>query len=643
MRIRRRTTAALVVPLVAAVLAGPTAEATAAPPIAPPSAVAAAGTSDGEDVLRRPAQGEAAVQRLGDRLPEVAALNAMTAAELERLLLGDDTVWVHPSGLVYYVDPVPEGLQPGRSSAGTLRAAKGPYPYEQTFQLHSKPGSARTIYLDFDGQTVSGTGWNDFAPFLPAATHPAYTLDGSPAFSNAEKDAIQSIWQRVSEDYAPFDVDVTTADPGTEALRRTTSSDNAFGTRALITPSTGAAGTLCGSMCGGIAFMGTYDATGADLGAAGSDYAQPAWVFSHLLANDTKAIADAVSHEVGHNLNLEHDAIPGSGYFSGHGAWAPIMGSSYDKPIAQWSIGEYADATETQDDLAVMLANGLSYRADDHGGTVGSATPLSPTSGSAEGLIATRSDRDVFALPEGCTGDVTISVAPAPTSPNLDVGLRILRGDGSVVATSNPLSGALDYDVATGMNASATVEATSGTPLYAEVDGVGAGNPLTDGYSDYASIGRYTITSVGCASVAPARPDLLVSTRQAAGYLGDDVYNGDGTGQTKQVSAQRRQLRSFFVRLTNDGAVTDSFVLAATKAPKGSTITYTNEGDDIAALLTGTGGVVTMAPDQFALVRVDIKVGRKAKIGSLKSAVLTVVSDADGLVDVVRAVVKVRR
>ena len=35
-----------------------------------------------------------------------------------------------------------------------------PYPYDQTFLLHSLPGANRTIFLDFDGHTVSNTGWN---------------------------------------------------------------------------------------------------------------------------------------------------------------------------------------------------------------------------------------------------------------------------------------------------------------------------------------------------------------------------------------------------------------------------------------------------------------------------------------------------
>ena len=66
------------------------------------------------------------------------------------------------------------------------------------------------------------------------------------------------------------------------------------------------------------------------------------------------------------------------GYYAGPGTgatgWAPIMGVGYYQPLVQWSKGEYATATNVQDDYAVMATNGLPLRADDHGNSAGSAT-----------------------------------------------------------------------------------------------------------------------------------------------------------------------------------------------------------------------------------------------------------------------------
>jgi hypothetical protein len=45
---------------------------------------------------------------------------------------------------------------------------------------------------------------------------------------------VQYIWQRVAEDYAPFDVDVTTQVPAPDALTRTDSLDNVYGTTVRI-------------------------------------------------------------------------------------------------------------------------------------------------------------------------------------------------------------------------------------------------------------------------------------------------------------------------------------------------------------------------------------------------------------------------
>ena len=103
-------------------------------------------------------------------------------------------------------------------AAGALLPT-APFPLEDTFFLHSVPGATKTIYLDFDGFLTRNTQWNiDFS--LPNILTPAFDLDGDLlTFSDSERYSIQSIWERVAEDFRPFKVDVTTEDPGIEALR----------------------------------------------------------------------------------------------------------------------------------------------------------------------------------------------------------------------------------------------------------------------------------------------------------------------------------------------------------------------------------------------------------------------------------------
>src|SRR5262249_50027290 len=76
-------------------------------------------------------------------------------------------------------------------------------------QLHSNPSATVKLFLDFDGHFEST--WGGFTN----VSTPVFDLDGdSTSFGSGELAAIQEIWARVSEDYSPFNVDVTTVDPG---------------------------------------------------------------------------------------------------------------------------------------------------------------------------------------------------------------------------------------------------------------------------------------------------------------------------------------------------------------------------------------------------------------------------------------------
>src|ERR1044072_9277492 len=63
--------------------------------------------------------------------------------------------------------------------------------------LESYPSAGPTIYLDFDGQTVSGTSWN--------VSGPIYC--GAAGLTTAQ---MTEVFNRVSEDYRPFTVNITT-------------------------------------------------------------------------------------------------------------------------------------------------------------------------------------------------------------------------------------------------------------------------------------------------------------------------------------------------------------------------------------------------------------------------------------------------
>ena len=336
--------------------------------------------------------------------------------------------------------------------------AAGFDPGSSTFLLHSHSGAQRVIYLDFHGATLSGTAWNtDFATGGDCDTDP-YDTDASPAtFSAPEREAVYNIWQRVSEDYALFEIDVTTEDPGAAAIDRSGVGDLDYGTRALITKSVSTCpnsmtlfDTICpGTSCGGIAYNGVFDDPTTHA------YYQPALIFQDGVAS-VKAQGEAVSHEVGHNLGLHHDGATSGcsgpcAYYSGHGSWAPIMGVGYTHPITQWSAGEYSIANNTEDDFAVMQSNGAPLRADDHGDTRLTATALAGPTISGSGTITTRTDVDVFAVTVAGGGLSTFNANPAPTSPDLDIRLELRDGSDALITAADPPSGTDSSDVATGL------------------------------------------------------------------------------------------------------------------------------------------------------------------------------------------------
>ena len=347
---------------------------------------------------------------------------------------------------------------------------------EDTFLLHSNPSALMTIYLDFDGHVTSGTSWNSNLNGGLDIITPAYSFEGGSSFSDAELTRIQSMWERVAEDYLPFDVDVTTEDPGSDALTNSGGNDTEWGVRVAIG---GSSYDWYGHGAGGVAYVGSFT----------WDTDTPTFVFSELLGGgDEKSTAEASSHEVGHTLGLYHDGTSDDGYYDGHGSgptgWAPIMGVGYYRQLVQWSRGEYADANNSEDDLAIITAgNGFSYRGDDHGDTRATASPLdvSGTAVSGEGIIGQNSDLDYYSFTIG-DGLVVLNITPFHVSPNLDILASLYDESGGLIDTSNPTGE---------LAASFSLELTSGV-YYISVEGTGEGNPAS-GYSDYGSLGYYSI------------------------------------------------------------------------------------------------------------------------------------------------------
>jgi hypothetical protein len=330
-------------------------------------------TVDGYEIFSRSESGASAIDKLRNKSRSVLPITQISQAlrktetEIEDMFKQDhslrlDLRFEHDKNVppkIFYVEdaPDPAVIQARRSLVSeddTISPEeatdKAQIRATNVFALHSRLGASKVIYLDFTGHNITETGWNsDASPYILA---PAFSTDSDGlTFSTSEQSIILEVWQRVAEDYAPFDVDVTTEYGGSEDfLIRSSATDQQYGIRVLISPISSA---FC-SGCSGLSYVGTFGSPGplmrkhskfssdfvfffsidfssslAPFRKAGTSY-NMALVFSNTLFNSAKFIADVASHESGHNFGLSHDGNSATASYAGQGTgavgWAPIMG-----------------------------------------------------------------------------------------------------------------------------------------------------------------------------------------------------------------------------------------------------------------------------------------------------------------------------
>ena len=343
--------------------------------------------------------------------------------------------------------------------------------------LNSNPGlSNKVIYLDFDGQVVTGTGWNG-----------GNTINAAPSVAANNANTVRQIWNRVSEDYRPFNVNVTTD---------STRFINAHPTsriRVVFTPTSAWYGSA-----GGVAFLGSFTWGGYP--------GTPCWIFENQLGNNTKSMAEAASHEVGHTLSLMHQStyntscVKTAEYNGGLGgtgimSWAPIMGVGYNRNVTTWYNGKNATSCNTiqfdhgSGSPGITGSSYLSVWPDDIGDTYTTAKilNLNTITTSDSGLVTTPSDVDVYRFEICNTRYVSVNVRPwaLDSNPgsylgaNLDVKLKFFNSAGTMMTADSSVSklnGLVGLTLAPGS-------------YYFSIDGGSSNN-----YNDYGSLGKYYVS-----------------------------------------------------------------------------------------------------------------------------------------------------
>ncbi len=329
----------------------------------------------------------------------------------------------------------------------------------------SYPNASAVILLDFDGHEVSGTSWNVNGQ-----------INCKPSGLNNTQ--ITEVFNRVAEDFRPFNVNITTNETAFNAAPANKK------IKIIITTTH----DWYGSGAGGVAFINSFvwgDNT-------------PAFVFSSLFNFSIKNIAESVSHEAGHTLGLRHqsaydkDCKKISDYNWGQGTgeigWAPIMGASYNQNMTLWHNGPTTQGCDKfQSDLSIITSNknGIGFREDDHSDNFISASILEFKNDQFEinGVIERSEDKDLFKFNIADEGKFQLNAIPynvgtGNAGSDLDLQIEFLDASFKLLGTYNPGS-ILSSIIDTILN--------KGT-YYLRVEG--KGNIYAP---EYASLGSYSL------------------------------------------------------------------------------------------------------------------------------------------------------
>ena len=335
--------------------------------------------------------------------------------------------------------------------------------------LNSYPSASAAIFLDFDGHTVEGTSWNWSLP----------AIECQPSGLNATQ--VTEVFNRVAEDFRPFNVNVTTdstkflAAPANQRMRVIVTTTSAW----------------YSNSAGGVAFIASFN--------WGDDH--PCFVFSALLGYNAKKISEAASHETGHTLGLYHQAQYDAhcnkltDYHAGQGngeiGWAPIMGIGYNHNFTLWSNGPSAlGCTNYQSDLDVIASsnNGFGFRSDDHSDSSIDATTVlfANKQFDIEGIIHHNTDQDMFRFSMPNRAHFKLSATPynvgnANAGSDLDIQISLYNASNALLNEYNP---------ETLLNSAADTILNPGL-YYLKVEGKGNMNAPS-----YASLGSYEIKAI---------------------------------------------------------------------------------------------------------------------------------------------------
>ena len=468
--------------------------------------------------LEEPAR-QAALRKLGELKVPIVDVNSLHVSQYGSIF------YACPANLDTVPLP-PEATAPSQSKV----------PLSSPPACSSRPGSPNTLFLNFSGYVVSDKAWNadEGVPVYEALP---YDLDGDiTTFNQYEQAQIVETWKRVSEDYKPFNINVTTVKP-----QDLETNNNVL--HALITKNSDAKGRpMPAASAGGVAWLAVF-------GSPNASFRSPAFSYYNNGGTVASNVAEVISHEAGHNFGLSHDgATPAVEYYVGHGkdqqSWAPIMGAGYGRNFTQWTTGNlsYNKANNNQNDIAI-IGNQTGTISDDVPATIAEAPEIKTSAGkfsTKEFMIGVDDDGDVHKIvTDASTLDVVVSSLKIPSSAsagsNLGLKAEILDSAGTVLKAND-----------SGQNVLRIVcENLTPQTYYIRISGTGCGNSTSSkptGFPASGSMGTYWITgsiSGGALDESATTSTALSSLSISSGVLAPSPsYRYKVTSNTSVTAGQ---------------------------------------------------------------------------------------------------------
>ena len=141
------------------------------------------------------------------------------------------------------------------------------------------------------------------------------------------------------------------------------------------------------------------------------------------------------------------------------------------------------------------------------------------------------------------------------------------------------------------------------------------------------------LEAVPMGTVVAARPDATIKRAGDAAALGNNIYNLTGAGQTRTLTTGANTSRTYVVKVWNDAATADSFLIKGLGSVTGFTVRYlmgpSGTTDITAAVIAGTYRMANVAAGGGRVLRLIVTLGASVPPAAVRDWLITATSQRD--------------